>query len=327
MKADCQLAIIINSYNRLALLKTCLGVLSGWLPKSMYKDNYRVIVFDAGSTDGSLEWLEEEAWKADGLLVLLEPEEGTDRCFAAGVNAGAAYAITHFPAVNYLLFYETDNLILDERPLLQAIALLNSMEQLGACGFTVRKIDGRRAGVGQPFPTLVNFALGKQLVERFGLERIPYRWHHPVADCDFSFVDVVYTSPLIVRADAWSATGGMDEKHFPFADSDIDWARRLRDLGWRSGVIKTTAVIHDNQQILSGWSKARSMQSHAGRLQYFKIHHPRMIYAVWPVLLLLRHLLELFTAIFIVRKQHRRRQLSAQFISLIRYCCTGYHSR
>lgn len=317
------IAVIINSYNRLDLLKGCLNALSSWVGQSIFRHRLVGVVFDAGSSDGSLEWMESNKAGLSFQLEVICPKPGDDTSFAAGLNAGVAYAEKEFGSLRYLLFYETDNQIFEPTPLTQAIAQLEKRKNLGACGFTVRKHDGRPSGVGTPFPTLLNFALGKRVVGRLDLEAIPYRWEKDGRGTEFSEVDVVYTSPLVVKIEAWRESRGLNAERFPFSDCDIDWAFRLRQLGWRMGVIRTDAVVHDNLELLSAWSKSRDQQSHRGRLRYFLRYRPTAVHAVWPVVLLVRHSLE-YAAALTVRNKTRRHQFMNQFSGLLKSCINKY---
>ena len=318
------IAIIINSFNRLELLRECLGALQAWLPQSAFADRCAVVVFEAGSADGSIAWLQGPAQALGFPVEVLLPAPGADTSFASGLNAGVARAEALFPALGYLLFYETDNQILEPKPLAQALAQLATRPTLGACGFTVRLRSGRPTGVGEPFPTLLNFALGKPLVHRLQLETIPYRWERDAEGVEFSEVDVVYTSPLLVRLRAWQESSGLDSQRFPFSDCDVDWARRLYNLGWRMGVVRSDAVVHDNQAALSAWSKSLALQNHRGRLRYFQRHRPVGVLAVWPGALLLRHLAELAGARLMAKDPARRAQLTNQFSQLLTSCLRRY---
>lgn len=322
LKSD--IAIIINSFNRLGLLKECLRALAAWIPSTQFKMRCVAVVYDAGSTDGSLKWLTEEAPKLGIVLKVITPEPGEDTSFAAGLNAGVAYAHAHYPSLKYLLFYETDNQILSSYPLLQAIEQIENRSRIAACGFTVRLHNGKPAGVGQSFPSLLNFILGNKIVDRFQLERIPYVWQENTEGTAFSLVDVVYTSPLLVRVDAWLESGGLDATMFPFSDCDVDWARRLWQLSWRMGVIRTNDVVHDNQATLSNWSNTRIIQSHRGRLRYFKRHHPVSVLLAWPILLTVRHLLELLSVQILIRNPIRRFRLTKQVFNLLRTSIRNY---
>jgi GT2 family glycosyltransferase len=319
-----ELAIIINSFNRFTLLKESLTTLSPALRKSELDKRSIVVVYEAGSTDGSLEWLKKEGQALDISIDIIIPEQGDETSFATGVNSATEYALKKYPCLSYLLFYETDNQILEPEPLLNARAQLEEKKLLAACGFTVRKHNGSPAGVGQPFPKLLNFVFGNYIVNRFKLEAISYKWQTNTNGVQFSEVDVVYTSPLLVRVTAWKESGGLDAKSFPFSDCDVDWARRLRMLGFKMGVIRSDAVIHDNKNILSNWSKARSLQIHRARLKYFRLYNPVGVFLVWPFLLLFRHSLELIGASVAVRDSNRRNRLMKQYLHLFLHSLKGY---
>ncbi len=319
-----EIAVIINSFNRIELLKECLTVLSSWIPGSAFEGRLVAVIYDAGSTDGSIAWLQSEGAKLNLPTDVILPRAGDDTSFSAGLNSGVSFAEKKWPTIKYLLFYETDNQILDAAPLSQALVQLKRRDKLAACGFTVRKHDGSPAGVGMAFPTLTNFVLGKNIVHKFNLEKIPYHWENHVEGIDFSEVDVVFTSPLLVKIEAWRASGGLDAAAFPFSDCDIDWARRLRAMGWRMGVIRSQYVIHDNKEALSTWSKSRAMQFHRARLRYFMRYRRVSVYFAWPSLLVLRHLSELFIAKLAVKNPVRRSQLSAQFSGLLKASLRRY---
>jgi len=317
-----KIAIIINSFNRFALLQECLGALDGWI-SNISNFQCDVYVFDAGSTDGSLDFLHAKA-SGDPHFQVLTPAPGQNRSIAAGFNAGAFAALDETPAATHLLFYETDNAISGAEPVRAALCELDARKNLAACGFTVRRHDGRPAGVGMPFPTLRAFLAGNRISHFFQMERIPYQWENSVGG-KFSFVDVVFTSPILVKAEAWKDTAGMDAETFPFSDCDVDWAKRLALCGWKMGVIKSSDVIHDNRNAISDWSKSRALNFHRGRLRYFRRYHQFAIFAVWPVALLVRHCLEWFGTPIFVKNKERRIRLKEQFSSLISGCLKGYN--
>ncbi len=314
------IAVIINSFNRLSLLQSAVKAIQSWYtPSFPYKIKF--VVFDAGSSDGSIAWCKEV--RASGVsLDLIIPVEGEDTSFAAGLNAGVNYAVANFQDLTYLLFYETDNCIDSAQPLQNAVAVLEKLPSLGACGFTVKKYDGTNAGAGMPFPTLFNFLVGKNIVHKFQLESIPYKWQK-IAGTRFSFVDIVFTSPLLVKVKSWQDSGGLDAVKFPFSDCDIDWAKRLRLKGWRMGVIETGSVFHDNKQLISTWSKTRTLAYHRARLKYFKQYHPLSVYLIWPLMLSFRHLAE-YAASFFLKNKEKRKVMKGKFMQLTWKCFTNY---
>lgn len=322
-KNQIEISIIINSLNRFDLLKECLRSLS-WISDSEFKESFSIVIYDAGSTDGTLEWLENNSEKFNIPINVIIPNKYDDTSFAAGLNKGVDYSIKNFENLKYLLFYETDNQILSSVPVKQALQELKEQNNLAACGFTVRKHNGKNAGVGSPFPTLPNFLMGKNIVHKFNFEAIPYKWEKRDSGANFSLVDVVYTSPLLVKVEAWKQSEGLDAKMFPFSDCDIDWAKRLRILGWFMGVVETKDVIHDNLETLSSWSKTRAIHFHQARLNYFKRYNPLTIYSIFPFLLMVRHLCEWLGTHILVKDPVKRKDLSNQFLNLFKTALNGY---
>ena len=316
-----QIAILINSFNRLELLECSLSALEPWISKNPNDFGCRVYIFDAGSTDGSQEFLK---GRATPMLHVITPEPGQDTSIAGGFNAAAAAALSDPAGTTHLLLYETDNAIHSADAVKSALAELDRRSELAACGFTVRRYDGRPAGVGMPFPTLRSFLAGQKTSQFFQMERVPYRWESS-GNGRFSFVDVVFTSPLLVKAGAWKDTAGMDSKVFPFSDCDVDWAKRLALKGWKMGVVETPDVIHDNQKALSEWSKNRAIDFHRARLRYFRRYRPKAVLLIWPWLLMLRHALELMAARLFIRDAQRRDRLTGQFYRLLRSCLLDYY--
>ena len=99
-----RLVAILNSFNRRDLLREALPSLASALAECPF--GAAIVVFDAGSTDGSLEWLanyQEERPPTPVQMILRE--EGADGSLSAGVNAAARYALEKFPHLEWLLLY------------------------------------------------------------------------------------------------------------------------------------------------------------------------------------------------------------------------------
>ncbi|GDX11832.1 hypothetical protein LBMAG57_36040 [Verrucomicrobiota bacterium] len=285
-----KVAVIINSFNRRNLLEKALGSLIPALRALPFGTT--TIVFDAGSTDGSREFLRRaSAENPEARIEILTPAAGDDTSFSAGVNAACKQALDQFPDLRWLMLYETDNWIAGPEPLLRACALLSAEPQLAAAGFTVRLHDGKRCGFGVRFPTVTSFIAGQNLTARWKLDAARGTECRHTGDIEWFTCDVVFTSPLLIRRDAWEASHGFDAGTFPFSDSDLDWAWRCARMGWRMAVIESDAVVHDNLAVASAWSANRVVDFHRSRLRLLKRHRGRWVTAIKP-LLFLRHLIE-----------------------------------
>lgn len=290
------IVFIINSFNRLFLLREAIESIVGWLQPSEFAGRIALLIFEAGSSDGSVEYLKK--LEHDGLVPLkvIWPQPSEPNNFAHGINEATRLAETIYIETKFFVFYETDNVFLSAEPLKKAIILLEKHSELGVCGFTVKKHDGNPAGAGMPFPRLWHFILGPELAHKLKLDANRFVWKRS-QDILWSYCDVVFTSPCVVKRAAWLASGGFDESNFPFSDCDVDWARSLRKLEWRMAVVNSPDAIHDNRAALSKWSITRARNLHRARFRYFRKHLGNWVSIIIP-LLMLRHSAELLFLIF-----------------------------
>jgi hypothetical protein len=247
-----------------------------------------IIVFDAGSEDGSTEFL--NTWRAqnatDNLIVVTSADGGSS--FAEGVNAACSTALARFPECRWLFLYETDNWLSSIAPVDQAMSLLGEQPQLAAVGFTVKRHSGVFCGYGMRFPSYLSLALGLNLTVRWNLDTPNDSPWQKTGNVRWRTCDAVFTSPLLIRREAWEQTHGFDAKTFPFSESDLDWAWRCAKLGWNMAVIASDDVVHDNLQQSSAWSANRIVEFHRSRLRLLKRHRGNRGALIKP-LLFFRH--------------------------------------
>jgi GT2 family glycosyltransferase len=285
---DRPFSAIINSFNRVDLLKEALPSLLEGVRKVSVGTS--VVVFDAGSTDGSIEYIQNMQEETETPIHLIEPSEGEDTSFSAGVNAGVAYAADRYPELKWCFLYETDNYLAHPEALEEGLRLLRRREELGAVGFTVEKRSGEKTEFGKPFPTVSSFVLGQRPKSWLGLGEPDVEWRTDQGQ-RFSYCDVVHTSPLLVEQELWKEIGGMDSDTFPFSDSDVDLCWRIAKQGRKCGVLDVRGVMHDNLQQESEWSKSRVLRFHQGRFRVLRKHRGRIVDTIRP-LLLVRHFIE-----------------------------------
>src|ERR1700704_4918400 len=286
VRSQIELVAIINSFNRRELLEKAVASLTQALRKARFGS--AIIVFDAGSEDGSTEFL--NAWReqnpTDNLIVVTSTDGGSS--FAEGVNAACATALSRFPECRWLFLYETDNWLNSIESVDRAISLLNEQPQLAAVGFTVKRHSGVFCGYGMRFPSYLSLALGLNLAVRWNLDTPNDSPWQETGDVRWRTCDAVFTSPLLIRRAAWEQTQGFDAKAFPCSESDLDWAWRCAKLGWKMAVIASDDVVHDNLQQSSAWSANRVVEFHRSRLRLLKRHRGNRGVFIKP-LLFFRH--------------------------------------
>jgi GT2 family glycosyltransferase len=287
-----ELSVIINSFNRLQLLRESLSSIAQSLSIAL-PGKFSILIFDAGSTDGSIEFVQQFASENQEFpLICICPESDVDSSFSAGCNAGIQRASEVFINLKWCLLFETDNSISNPQALSLAIKLLQQENSLAGVGFTVEG-SGFCAG----FPSIISFILGQQLSHRLGLEQMKIQTWYPFANSQWGYSDVVFTSPMLIRYSAWKATGGMDVVNFPFSDSDSDWCWSAHEKGWSLAILDVSGVIHDNKMTPSSWSGQRVLNFHQARLRLLLKH--KGLWVMWfKPLLLFRHTLEFFVLLF-----------------------------
>ncbi len=319
-----ELVAVINSFNRRELLEKAIASLTFALRKAPFHS--AIVVFEAGSTDGSAEFLNN--WRdqnpEDNLAVVTAPPQTSS--FADGANAGCATAIARFPDCRWLFLYETDNWLADVDPLINAISLLEAQPQLAAAGFTVRLHNGQPCGYGIRFPSRLSLVMGQNLSLHWNLNSPNDSPWQMTDNIRWRTCDVVFTSPLVIRRLVWEKTGGFDAKSFPFSDSDVDWAWRCAEAGWKMAVLETNAVIHDNLRQASPWSATRVIDFHRGRLRVLRSHR-RSLYVLIKPALFLRHCAETIVLAWKTRSDPSARQKLASRKQMLQTVWTDYSGR
>ena len=327
--APVELVAVINSFNRLPLLREALGALTEALRQAPALGG-AVIVYEAGSTDGSREFLETWTREHPGdRLEIVAPAAGAGRSFSDGVNDGCAEAMRRFPSTRWLLLYETDNWIAGPEPLARAIEVLEAQPDLAAVGWTVRRHSGEAAGYGMRFPYPLALAAGMNLCLRLRLEAPePAPVKRMAGGVEWWRCDIVFTSPLMIRRTAWEGAGGFDVAAFPFSDSDLDWAWRCRRMGLGGqAVVRSDAVVHDNRAQSSAWSEDRVAKFHRARLALLRRHRGGLRANAIKPLLFLRHGLEsVVLAVASVRGRPGAGAKLAKRLEMLRSVWRGYHT-
>lgn len=322
MAKSVEMVVIINSFNRCQLLSEALPSVVHALSQLSMKA--AIVVFDAGSTDGSIKFIQNFFSKITDIEThCLIPSLETDRSFSSGCNEAVRFAGQQYPSLKYCFFFETDNLITNAKALILAIQLLEQKQNLGAVGFTVEQCDQRKAGFGSRFPTLLSFVVGQQISNRLGLDNTRISDWQDFQGTRWGMSDVVYTSPLLVRYQTWQAVGGMDHKNFPFSDCDSDWCWSAYSQGWRMAVLDLPGVIHDNRMHASIWSANRVIDFHRARFRLLIKHRGRGLVFL-KLLLWLRHCLE---AVLLMAKlcfSKRARESFRQRIILLKTVFNSY---
>jgi len=191
----------------------------------------RVVVVDNGSDDGSAERFRTEL--PETRLLALEENVG----FARGNNRAAAA----LPAGAYL-FVNSDAFV--HAP--GTVSRLAAAAARPGVGITVPRLLNED-GTLQPNVVPTSSPL-PELVRASGLSRfVPNRlqpslgthWDHGRS----RLVQAAIGAVILVRAEAWDALGGFDERRFMYAE-DMDLCWRARELGWHTAFVADAEFVH-----------------------------------------------------------------------------------
>ncbi len=134
-----------------------------------------------------------------------------------------------------------------------------------ACaGAQLLRPDGRAQACAWRFPTPASALAGALLAHRWlTVQSRGGRTRE---------VDWCQSSALLVRREAAEQVGYLDPDFFVYSD-EVDFARRLRDAGWRSLYVPGAQAIHHEQLSTGAASERRIVEMARNRDLYMRKHH------------------------------------------------------
>jgi GT2 family glycosyltransferase len=208
-----RVCIIILNWNGKELLKTCLTSLF----KLTDYPNYKVIVVDNGSTDGSIEYVKKNFPKAD--VLALDKNYG----FSKGNNEGIKYAIKKYNP-EYIILLNNDIKICQKDWLLRIVKVAEDNEKIGIVGCRL-------------------VSPGKKNVEYFHGFLKPTGMK-PCKDEIMQEVDWVLGALFLIKRRVVDKIGLLDEGFSPIFYEEIDYCARARAAGYKIIYNPLVTAIH-----------------------------------------------------------------------------------
>jgi len=244
------LGIVIVSYNTRDLLRTCL--------RSVYASQgdftFEVCVVDNASRDGSAEMVAAE-FPQVRLIANREnvgyPAANNQALRAFGFTNQPTNQLTNQPT-NQLTNQPTFVLLLNsdtELPpdaIARMLAFMNEHPDAGIAGPKVVLPNGSLdLACRRSFPTPeVSFYRMALLSRIFPRSRRFGRYNLTYLDPDqLTEVDCVMGAFMLLRAEAIAQAGLMDEQFFMYGE-DLDWAYRIKAMGWKVYYNPSVSVLH-----------------------------------------------------------------------------------
>ena len=251
------LAIIIVNYNVCDLLRECL--------RSVYASqgdfNFQVCVVDNNSKDDSVNMVREEFPQAE--LVANEENVGYPAANNQGLRHLGATADNPKQSPKYSLLLNPDTEVpadafsyligyLDENPDVavvgpKLIMLDGKLDKACRRSFPSPEISAyRMLGLSRLFPNS----------RRFGRYNMTYLPEDELAE-----VDSVVGAFMMVRGEAISQVGLLDDRFWMYGE-DLDWAKRMKDAGWR--------VVYNPEVTVLHVKRASSRQNQRAQIEFYR---------------------------------------------------------
>jgi|APSaa5957512535_1039671.scaffolds.fasta_scaffold07790_4 GT2 family glycosyltransferase len=232
----------------------------------------RLIVVDNGSTDGSIDLLDE----LSGVDVI---RTGDNLGFAAACNLGAEQG--HSP---YILFLNPDTRI-ESTSLSMPLAFMEQPENdgIGICGIQLVNEQGAVSRTCAHFPTM-----SRLLASSLGLVKFPglrgsgmlmNDWDHKTS----RIVDQVIGAFFFIRRSVFQSVGGFDERFFVYYE-EVDLSLKVKQTGLDSWYLAETQAFHAGGGSSSKVKAHRLFYSMRSRILYgfknFPLYHAWLLVGV-----------------------------------------------
>lgn len=241
-----KLSVIILNFNTREYTLGCLQSIKeqNMDPKG---DELEVIVADNGSTDGSIEAIQEKfPW-----VKIIENKENIG--FAAGNNRAIKKA-----RGKVILLLNSDTVVFPDS-FEKMLEFMDKVKDVGAATARLELSDGAldlacHRGFPTPWNALTYFL---RLERAFPNIRLFSGYHQTWKDFDkVHQVDAISGACFFLRKEVIGEIGLLDEQYFMYAE-DLDWCMRIKNAGWKIYYNPEVKIIHFKKR--SGRSKSEGL--------------------------------------------------------------------
>jgi N-acetylglucosaminyl-diphospho-decaprenol L-rhamnosyltransferase len=261
------LVIVVVNYNVCSLLRRCLS--------SVYASEgdftFQLVVVDNASGDGSVEMVRSEFPQAR--LIANEENVGYPAGNNIGLRAFGDWTVGEPPA-RYALLLNPDTEV-PPTALAEMIAFMDAHSEAGAAGPKLQLPSGELdLACRRSFPTPeVIFYRVVQLGRLFPHSRRFGRYNLTYLDPDtLHEVDSVVGAFMLVRAAAIAGVGLLDERFFMYGE-DLDWAKRIKEAGWKIYYNPAVSVLHVKRASSSQDQARARLEFERSNLLFYRKHY------------------------------------------------------
>ena len=248
------LAIVIVNYNVCALLRTCLRTIE----QSLGDVHYAVCVVDNCSADESVTMVRQEFPNVQ--IIANQENPGYSTANNQGLKLLGVESDT---PPRYCLLLNPDTELMPTT-LRDAVAYLDAHPEVGVVGPKLLLPDGSLdLACRRSFPTpTVSFYRMLGLSTLFPKSKIFGRYNLTYLPIDqLAEVDSVVGAFMLVRTTAIQQVGLLDEQFWMYGE-DLDWAKRIKDSGWK--------VIYNPHLVTLHVKRASSSQNKRAQHEFYR---------------------------------------------------------
>lgn len=224
------------------------------LHQSFHRLKFEVILVDNGSTDESLAFVRQKFPAVK--IIANKGNFGFSRANNQGFKLAAG---------RYVMLLNADTITKDGA-CEQLVEFLDAHPSAGAAAPKLLNIDGTVQHQGGLFN------------RRFWLAREPVQ------------VDFAVGAALVVRKEVVAKVGGLDENFF-FANDDLDWCLRIRQVGWPIYFLPQVEIVHYGGYTIKKFNPLLLVEGWRGGLYFARKHYGWLPYQLYRWLLVLVMLL------------------------------------
>jgi N-acetylglucosaminyl-diphospho-decaprenol L-rhamnosyltransferase len=257
---DCNISIIIVSFNCLGPLKDCLNSI-----KAQGNVNFETIIVDNDSQDGTPDFLKDQK---DVRAVF----PGKNIGFGAAVNLAAKQARGQY------LFILNPDTLLPSNCLASLLEFANSHPDSGLIAPILSHTDGSYQISARKFPRRCDLIFGRgSPLFKLGLVREKDAGYYSSIGERPLQVPAVSATATIIRTELFRDLGGFDERFFMYLE-DLDLCRRISERALPIWILPSVKITHAWRQSSATRPYFALFHHHLSVYKYFKKHYSKQWY-------------------------------------------------